>query len=299
MLEPFAPRPDDTVELPVEPPRRQVALIVAAGVVAIAMLVAVGLLAFGGLGGGGGGGGVQPPALLPAVSPSTDIPSSAASPQPTTTPVAVRTPSGTPTVNVAINIANATMRPPSYRGSNCPGSTTAVATVVAKEPVTITYRWASADLPQAGPATYTFTAAGSHQFGQPFANITTPNGQVNATFAIIAPVQRRASMVYTQKCGASVSNISTRPGTAACTVVLGATLHAGVGPMTVQYHWVVNGTKVYDPLRDVWNVPVGGGAKGVSLTRTDKQKINVVLVVDTPIHTQTAPVSVTCNSVMP
>jgi hypothetical protein len=295
MLEPFAPRPDDTVELPVEPPRRQVALIVAAGVVAIAMLVAVGLLAFGGLGGGGGGG-VQPPALLPAVSPSTDVPSSPAStPQATTTPVAVQTPSGTPTVNVTLNIANATMRPPSYRGSNCPGSATAVATVVAKEPVTITYRWASADLPQGGVATYTFTAAGSHQFSQPFTNITTPNGQVNATFAIVAPVQRRASMVYTQKCGASVTDVRVAPSSSkgGCPVRFIATLRAGVGPMTVSYHWVVNGTKQH---LHVWQVPAGGGtttampSDALAGVRTEHAN----LVIDSPVPTKSGQVSASC-----
>jgi len=297
MLEPFAPRPDDTVELPAEPPRRQIALIVAAALMSVAVLVAVGLLAFGGLGNGGGGGGIQHPGL-PAFSPGPGTASSAAptpTTQPTTTPVAVQTPSGTPTAPIAINIANATMRPPSYKGSKCPGSTTGVATVVVKQPVTITYTWASADMAIGGLGTYTFTTAGSHQFSQPFTNIATPNGQVNATFAVISPVQRRASMVYTQKCGASVSDVrvALTPGAAGCPQFT-ATLRAGVGPMTVSYHWVVNGTR---QKLHFWAVPAGGGHIAADLSAPapiGATKEDATLVIDSPVATRSAQISVTC-----
>ena len=38
------------------------------------------------------------------------------------------------------------MNPPAYQGANCPGSTTAVVTVLASGPVTISYRWTSTAL---------------------------------------------------------------------------------------------------------------------------------------------------------
>ena len=215
MLEQFPPQPDDTVELAAVPARRPIALIVSAAVVAIGVLIGVGFLAFGGLGDSGGG--VRSPGLLPAISaePDTSAPppatSSPAAPPttatPATTPVAqTPTPTGTPSTPppVAVSISNATMKPPTYVGPACPGSTTGVATVTATGPVTITYRWVRTDIdaPVSGAASFTYGAAGSHQFSHAFANITTPNGQVVAAFVIVTPVSRSASMTYTQKCGA-------------------------------------------------------------------------------------------------
>ncbi|HZD98036.1 MAG TPA: hypothetical protein VE132_07725, partial [Micromonosporaceae bacterium] len=191
MLEQFPPQPDDTIELAAVPAHRPVALIVSAAVVAIGVLVGVGFLAFGGLGSGGSG--VRSPGLLPAISPepATSSPSlTSPTAAPATTPVAqTATPTLTPTtpLTVAVSIANATMKPPTYVGPNCPGSTTGVATVTASGPVTITYRWVSTSTgsPISGTQSFRFGAAGSHEFSHSFTKIATPDGQVTAAFLIV------------------------------------------------------------------------------------------------------------------
>jgi hypothetical protein len=173
-----------------------------------------------------------------------------------------------------------------------------VVTVLVSGPVTITYHWMVAD--QAGaPATATFAGAGSRQFSLPLQNITIPNGQIQVTFAVTAPLTRVAGAVYTQKCGASVSAISKKQDLKTCEVVLSATLKAGVGPMTVRFHWVVNGTSMPGDLRSQWLVPAGGGSTVVNRTVSDRTRVNAVLVVDSPVRTQTKQVSAVCLTPVP
>jgi hypothetical protein len=300
MLEQFNPRPDDTVELPAVPSssQRTIIFMIIAGVVAIGVLVGVGFLAFGTLGSGGGGGGIAAPGL-PAVSPPSNEPSTdptdTATPTQTATPAAVATPTA---AAIKVTVANPTMHPASYQGANCPGSTTAAVTVVVSAPVTITYHWMVAD--QAGaPATATFAGAGSRQFSLPLQNITIPNGQIHVSFTVTAPVTRVAGAVYTQKCGASVSAISKKQDLKTCEVVLSATLKAGVGPMTVRFHWVINGTSLPGDLRSQWLVPAGGGSTVVNRTVSDRTRVNAVLVVESPVHTQTKPVTAMCLTPVP
>lgn len=312
MLEQFPPRPDDTVEISAVPTRRPIALLVSAAVVAIGVLVGVGFLAFGGLGGPGNGGGGRPTTGLPAISPDPSAPPSTvpsvtpsdsptAAPTMTAPPVPVTaTPTLTPTTlpTVAVSIANASMKPPAYQGANCPGSTTAVATVVASGPVTITYEWTSTLLAAGGSVTFTFAAAGSHQFRHPFTNITTPNGQVTAAFVVVTPVARRASMSYTQKCGAKVTKVSILPDPTRCQVQFRATLHAGVGPMTVRYHWVYNGVPATGPgAAGTWLVTKGGGqtTTPASPKVSDAKTVTAILVIDSPVRNQSAKVSAICT----
>jgi hypothetical protein len=305
MLEQFPPQPDDTIQLPAVSPRRPVALIVSAAVVAIGVLVGVGFLAFGGLGDGGSG--VRSPGLLPAISPepATSAPplTSPTTAAPATTPVA-QTPKPTPTTprSVAVSIANATMKPPTYVGPSCPGSTTGVATVTATGPVTITYRWVSTSIasPTSGTVSFTFAAAGSHQFSHAFTNIATPNGQVTAAFVVVTPVSRRASMAYTQKCGASASKITPKitkdPSGMTCSVTFTSTIHAGVGPMTVNYHWKFTGPVPPNEL-GTWSFPRGGGThKVVSrvLALRHGSTVMATLVLDTPVRFVTGTVTATC-----
>ncbi|HKE65214.1 MAG TPA: hypothetical protein VKB59_11290 [Micromonosporaceae bacterium] len=306
MFEPFQshpvdPRPDDTMQLPAAPSsRRPVLLMIAAGAVAVAVLVGIGFLAFGTLGSGPGGGGIQQPGLLPALPPSTDATAAAPSDTPTAQPTTTTV--GAPPA-IKLTIAKTSMQPPSYQGADCPGSTTAFATVVVKAPVTITYQWAVAALPgqAGGPATYTFPTAGSHVFSLPLTNIKLPAGQVQATFIVSAPVARSASTRYTQKCGASVSAITPiRQAPLACPVGLTATLTAGVGPMTVRYHWVINGTNREGNPPSPWRVPAGGGKLVVNINIKDAlgsvpTKINADLVVESPVHTKTKSLTVTCT----
>jgi hypothetical protein len=313
MLEQFPPQPDDTVELAAVPAHRPIALIVSAAVVAIGVLIGVGFLAFGGLGGSAGG--IRSPGLLPAISaePDTSTPppatSSSSAPPTTATPAPtpVRqtpTPTGTPSTPpaVAVSITNATMKPPTYAGPDCPGSTTGVATVTATGPVTIAYRWVSTAIaaPASGNASFTFGAAGSHQFSHAFPNIMTPNGQVAAAFVVVTPVSRRASMTYTQKCGASASNITpkiTKEPSGLCSVTFTSTIHAGVGPMTVNYHWEITPA---GPAGDSgsWTFPQGGGNHHVaSSTRTLKHggSATATLVLGTPVRFVTGTVTATCS----
>ncbi len=308
MLEQFPPQPDDTVEIAAVPARRPIALIVSAAVVAIGVLIGVGFLAFGGLGDSGGG--VRSPGLLPAISsePDTTAPppatSSPAAPPttatPATTPVAQPTPTGTPSTPppVAVSISNATMKPPAYVGPACPGSTTGVATVAATGPVTITYRWVRTDInaPVSATASFTYGAAGSHQFSHAFPNITTPNGQVVAAFVIVTPVSRSASMTYTQKCGASASKITRAASTSPCSVTFVSTIHAGVGPMTVNYHWKFSGTGPGN-VTGTWSFPRGGGTHKVTshpFALTHGSTVTATLVLDTPVRFVTASVTATC-----
>ena len=303
MLEQFPPQPDDTIELAAVPARRPVALIVSAAVVAIGVLVGVGFLAFGGLGNGGSS--VRSPGLLPAISPepatSTPPLTSPTTAAPATTPVP-QTPKDTATQttpsSVAVSIVNAAMQPPTYVGPNCPGSTTGVAIVTATGPVTITYRWVSTSIasPTSGTASFTFAAAGSHQFSHAFTKVATPNGQVTAAFVVVTPVSRRASMAYTQKCGASASKITREPSSVPCSVTFTSTIHAGVGPMTVNYHWKFTGPGPDNEL-GMWSFPRGGGThKVVShvLALSHGSTVTATLVLDTPVRFVTGTVTASC-----
>jgi|GEM_PF-4484397 len=296
MLEQFPPQPDDTVELAEVPAHRPVALIVSAAVVAIGVLVGAGFLAFGGLGDGGSG--VRSPGLLPAISPE---PGSAPTATPATTPVAQQ---ATPTLTrttppaAAVSIVNATMKPRTYVGPDCPGSTTGVATVTATGPVTITYRWVSTSIasPTSGTQSFKFRAAGSHQFSHAFTKIATPNGQVTAAFVIVTPVSRRATMTYTQKCGASASKITREPSTVPCSVTFASTIRAGVGPMTVNYHWKFTGSGL-DNEFGTWSVPRGGGTHNVmthTLALSRGSTVTATLVLDTPVRFVTGTVTAGC-----
>jgi hypothetical protein len=300
MLEQFPPQPDDTIELTEMPARRPVALIVSAAVVAIGVLVGVGFLAFGGLGDGGSG--VRSPGLLPAISPEPDSASpSTPTATPATTPVAQK---ATPTLTrttpspVVVSIVNASMRPPTYVGPNCPGSTTGVATVAATGPVTITYRWVSTSIasPTSGTQSFKFGSAGSHQFSHAFTKIATPNGQLTAAFVVVTPVSRRASMTYTQKCGASASKITREPSTVPCSVTFASTIRAGVGPMTVNYHWKFTGTGL-DNQFGTWSFPRGGGTHNVmshTLALSPGSTVTATLVLDTPVRFVTGTVAAGC-----
>ncbi len=303
MLEQFPPRPDDTVEFAAVPPHRPVALIVSAAVVAIGVLIGVGFLAFGGLGDGGSG--VHSPGLLPAISSAPDTPTpppdtpSPSAVAPATTQVA-QAPTLTPTTLplAAVSITNAAMKPPAYAGPDCPGSTTGVATVTATGPVTITYRWVSNSIasPTSGTQSFKFGAAGSHQFSHAFTKIATPNGQVTAAFVVVTPVSRRASMTYTQKCGASASKITRAPSTLLCSVTFVSTIHAGVGPMTVNYHWNFTGP---GPGKEsgTWSFPRGGGTHKVMSHTTvlsHGSTVTATLVLDTPVRFVTGTVTATC-----
>lgn len=306
MLEQFPPQPDDTLELAVMPAHRRVALIVSAAVVAIGVLIGVGFLVFGGLGASGGG--LRSPGLLPAISPQPDsstppLATSAPPAQPTaaTSVAPIPTPITTPPRAVAVSITNATMKPRAYVGPDCPASTTGIATVTAAGPVTITYRWVSSAMVSAGTASFTFGAAGSHRFSHAFPNITTPNGRVTATFVIVTPAPRRASMTYTQKCGASASKITpkiTKDLTGlTCSVTFMSTIHAGVGPMTVSYHWELTGAGPGADSRS-WTFPQGGGNHlASSSTRTLKRgnSATATLVLGTPVRFVTRTVTVTCQ----
>ena len=302
MLEQFKPEPDDTAELPATRSSRPVALIVTAAVLGVAVLVGAGFLAFGNLGSGGGGGGIQNPGLPPAVA-GPNSPGAAPAPgpsSPATTPVAVTTPSatGTAATSADVTIANAAMKPASYVGTNCPGAATGTATVIAGGPVTITYRWASPQLAtNGGTATFRFNAAGSHQFTHAFTNIKTPNGHLTASFVVVTPVSHRASMVYTQKCGASVSRVSAMtpvPAGMACTTHFSAMLRAGVGPMTVRYHWVFKGAAPAGVTTGTWYAPRGGGNKTVEYNLSHQQPVTAVLVVDSPVATKSPPTTASC-----
>ena len=311
MLEQFPPQSDDTAEIAAVPARRPIALLVSASVVAIGVLVGVGFLAFGGLGGPGNGGGSVPTTGLPAIPPdvsapaSTPVASSTAASTTSAPPVPVTaTPTLTPTTlpTVALSIANATMKPPAYQGANCPGSTSGVVTVVASGPVTITFRWASTALASApgGTASFTFATAGSHQFSHPFSNIATPNGQVTAAFVIVTPVARRASMTYTQKCGARASKITPKitadPSSTTCSVTFTSTVHAGVGPMTVNYHWKFTGPGPGNAFSSL-SFGRGGGTRAVTTqlrSLADGNKITATLTLDSPVHFQTATVTAAC-----
>ena len=314
MLEQFPPQPDDTAEIVAVPAGRPIALLVSAAVVAIGVLIGVGFLAFGGLGNASG---ASSTLGLPAISPDASAPPSIAAPstsplneptaEPTTTaaptPVTAM-PTLTPTTlpAVAVSIANATMKPPTYQGADCPGSTTAVATVVVSGPVTITYRWATAAVasPPGGTASFTFGTAGSHQFSHPFTDITTPNGQLNAAFVIVTPVARRTSMSYTQKCGASASKITPKitksPPALTCSVTFTSTMHAGVGPMTVKYHWKFTGPGPGNETSSL-SFGRGGGTQTVASaprTLANGNKITATLILDSPVHFQTATVTAAC-----
>jgi hypothetical protein len=300
MLDQFPPQPDDTVEIAEVPARRPIALIVAAAVVAIGVLVGVGFLAFGNLGGGGSG--LRSPGLLPAISPEPDSASSTTpTATPATTPVAqTATPTLTRTTLPAgaVSIVKATMRPPTYVGPNCPGSTTGVATVAATGPVTITYRWVSTSIasPASGTQSFKFSDAGSHQFSRAFTKIATPNGQVTASFVIVTPVSRRATMTYTQKCGASASKITREPSTVPCSVTFASTIHAGVGPMTVNYHWKFTGAGL-DNEFGTWSFPRGGGTHKVmshTLALSPGNTVTATLVLDTPVRFVTGTVTASC-----
>lgn len=304
MLEQFSPEPDDTAELPATRSSRPVALIVTAAVLGVAVLVGAGFLAFGNLGSGGGGGGIQNPGLPPVVA-GPNSPGAVPAPGPTspaTTPVAVTTPGamGTSATSLAdVTIADAAMNPANYVGTNCPGATTGTATVIANGPVTITYRWASTQLAtNGGTVTYRFNAAGSHQFTHAFTSIKTPNGHLTASFVVVTPVSRRASMVYTQKCGASVSRVTAMtpiPVGIACSTQFSATLRAGVGPMTVRYHWVFKGGAPADGTSGVWYVPRGGGRMTLPpKVVSHQQPVTAKLVVDSPVATQSAPTTASC-----
>lgn len=306
MLEQFNPEPDDTAELPATRSSRPVALIVTAAVVGVAILVGAGFLAFGNLGSGGGGGGIQNPGLPPAAA-GPGSPGAVPAPGPTspaTTPVAVTTPSATGTLSMSatpladVTIANAAMTPANYVGTNCPGATTGAATVIASGPVTITYRWSSTQVAtNGGTVTYRFNAAGPHQFTHAFTSIKTPNGHFTASFVVVTPVSQRASMVYTQKCGASVSRVTAMtpvPVGMACTTHVTATLHAGVGPMTVRYHWVFKGGTPVGSTSGTWYVPRGGGRITVSGDVSHQQPVTAKLVVDSPVATQSAPTTASC-----
>jgi hypothetical protein len=296
MLEQFPPQPDDTVEFAAVPPHRPIALIVSAAVVAIGVLVGVGFLAFGGLGDSGGA--VRSPGLLPAVSAEPD--STAPPPEtPTTatTPVAqTPTPASTRTnVRVTVSITNAAMKPPTYVGPDCPRSTNGVATVTATGPVTISYRWVSTAI-ASGTASFTFARAGSHQFSHAFGKISTPNGRVTAAFVVVTPVSRRASMTYTQKCGASASKITRAPSTLPCSVTFVSTIHAAVGPITVNYHWDFTGP---GPGKEsgTWSFPRGGGTHKVMshpVVLSPGDTRTATLVLDTPVRFVTGTVKATC-----
>jgi hypothetical protein len=126
----------------------------------------------------------------------------------------------------------------------------------------------------------------------------TPNGQVTAAFVIVTPVARRASMTYTQKCGAKVTKVTSLPEPTRCEVQFQATLHAGVGPMTVRYHWVFNGVPATGVnATGVWQVAKGGGQATTppSPKMSDVKTVTATLVIDSPVRNQSAKVSAMCT----
>jgi len=172
----------------------------------------------------------------------------------------------------------------------------------ASAPPSITYRWATAAVasPPGGTASFTFGTAGSHQFSHPFTDITTPNGQLNAAFVIVTPVARRTSMSYTQKCGASASKITPKitksPPALTCSVTFTSTMHAGVGPMTVKYHWKFTGPGPGNETSSL-SFGRGGGTQTVASaprTLANGNKITATLILDSPVHFQTATVTAAC-----
>jgi hypothetical protein len=272
MLEQFPPQPDDTVEFAAVPPHRPIALIVSAAVVAIGVLVGVGFLA------------------SDSTAPPPETPTTATTPVAQTPP-----PASTPNVRVAVSITNAAMKPPTYVGPDCPRSTNGVATVTTTGPVTISYRWVSTAI-ASGTASFTFARAGSHQFSHAFGKISTPNGRVTAAFVVVTPVSRRASMTYTQKCGASASKITRAPSTVPCSVTFVSTIHAAVGPMTVNYHWNFTGPGSGKE-SGTWSFPRGGGTHKVMshpLLLSPGDTTTATLVLDTPVRFVTGTVKATC-----
>jgi hypothetical protein len=314
MFEDFGPRPDDTVELATVPPHRSVALIVAAAIITVAVLVAAGFLLFGGFGGGADAGGSASPGLLPAVSPSTDAattapsPSSTApSPAPSATPVVAKTPTtpattrpSTPPAASGVSIIAAGMTPPSYQGADCPGATTASATVVVTAPVTITYHWVSAPGTGVTDQAYRFAAAGSHVFTHAYKGITIPDGQFTVAFVIRTPTAHQATMSYHQTCGARASAIAvkiTHPTLGKCTIAFTSTLTAGVGPMTVTSEWQISAPLAGQTGR-TWIVPPGGGSNPRTATVVGIAKgasVTAQLTVDSPVRSHTPPVTATCR----
>jgi hypothetical protein len=126
----------------------------------------------------------------------------------------------------------------------------------------------------------------------------TPNGQVAAAFVVVTPVSRRASMTYTQKCGAKVTKVTSVPEPTRCQVQFRAVLHAGVGPMTVRYHWVYNGAAATGPgATGTWLVTAGGGqmTTPASPKVSDVKTVTAVLVIESPVHNQSAGASAICT----
>jgi hypothetical protein len=293
--------PDDTIEFDVDRSAdRPAGLMIGIGVLTLLVLVGLGYLVFGNLTGGGDGSGVGlggpggptsvggPPSdsPSPADTGTTPVPVAATTPAstPPTTPSRTPTPSAsTSTVAVSLAIAGGAMKPQSYTGAACPAATLAQATVVAGGPVTITYHWTYAVDGKPGalpPTAYQFTSAGSHQFAFQPPALAEPSGRLTATFVVTAPVTRRASMLFTQECGASASAIVMTPAHPKCgdKVTLSSTMSAGVGPMQISHRWRIPGV-ISHPSIQPWDVPVGGGqqstfsdsfqvAKGMTVTLT-------------------------------
>jgi hypothetical protein len=282
--------PDDTIEFDVDQPTdRPLGLMIGIGVLTLLVLVGLGYLVFGNLTGGDGGSsvGLGGPGAPPPIgdSPSPDPSGTAPVPVAATTPATTPTHSATPSASastVAVNLAivNGAMKPQSYTGPACPAATTAQATVVTNGPVTITYRWNYTidGKPNAlPPAAYQFPAAGSHQFAFQPPALAEPSGRLTATFVVTAPVTRRASMLFTQECGASASVpvLSVAHPKCGDTVKLFSMMTAGVGPMQISYRWLIPGV-ISHPSISPWDVPTGGGQQQIE---TDSFKISNGLMV--------------------
>lgn len=290
--------PDDTIEFDVDRPSdRPVGLMIGIGVLTLLVLAGLGYLVFGNLTGGGDGSGVGlgGPGGPPAIGGPSDSPSPQATSTTTAVPIGATTPATTPThpptpsasssaANVGIAVVNGIIRPQNYIGPACPASTTAQATVLAGGPVTITYRWNYTIDGKPGalpPAIYQFTAAGSHQFSYQPPALAEPSGKLAVTFVVTAPTTRRASMLFTQECGAKASGIVMTPAHPKCgtTVTLTSTMSAGVGPMTISYRWR-NSKGNNPPNVPTWPVPVGGGQQDTThQVVADKDQI-VTLTLD-------------------
>jgi len=106
-------------------------------------------------------------------------------------------------------------------------------------------------------------------------------------------------MAYTQKCGASATKITPKitkdPSVLTCSATFTSTIHARVGPMTVNYHWKFTGSG--PDQFSTWSFPRGGGTHQVmshTLVVIRGSTVTATLVLDTPVRFVTGTVTATC-----
>jgi hypothetical protein len=81
-----------------------------------------------------------------------------------------------------------------------------------------------------------------------------------------------------------------------CSVTFASTVHAGVGPMTVNYHWKFTGPGPGNESGSLSFSRSGGTQTVATLPRSvaNGNKVTATLILDSPVRFQTATITAVC-----